>query len=98
VARPYHDQILQADEGCDFAFLADTSAWHVVRSGSCPDYKWRARRAGDGSVLGGRGSRKRKLRRFAAGLRLKVRKGDAHEPNTLGWWEYRSDQTKSQLM
>jgi hypothetical protein len=51
-----------------------------------------------GSVVGGRASRKRKLRRLAAGLRLKVRKRYADESNAFEGREYRSDQTKSQLM
>jgi hypothetical protein len=50
------------------------------------------------SIGGGRVSRKRKLRRFAPGLLLKVRDRYANESNAFGWWEYRSDKTKSQLM
>jgi hypothetical protein len=54
-------------------------------------------RAGDGSVLGVRVSRKKKLNCFAAGLRLKVRKRRADESNAFRRWEYRSDEAKRQL-
>ena len=55
------------------------------------------RGARDGSVLGVRVSRKRKLNCFAAGLRLKVRKRHADESNAFRRWEYRSDEAKRQL-
>ena len=97
-ARLYHDKILQADEACDFAFSGGRIGLACRRIRSCPDHKWRVRRAGGGSVVGDRVSGKRKLSCFAAGLRLKVRKRYANELNAFGRWEYRSDKTKSQLM
>jgi hypothetical protein len=78
-------------------FLGDASAWHVVRSGAVRITNG-ARRAGGASVVGDRASGKRKLRCFAAGLRLKVRKRYANESNAFGWWEYRSDQAEGELM
>jgi hypothetical protein len=56
-------------------------------------------REGQGwSVVRAHVSRKRKLSCFAAGLRLKVRKRDAHEPNAFGRRKDRPDQVKGELM
>jgi pimeloyl-ACP methyl ester carboxylesterase len=45
-ARLFHDQILQADEGCDFAFSGGGIALACRQIRQLPAYKWRARRAG----------------------------------------------------
>jgi hypothetical protein len=54
--------------------------------------------ASAGSAANDHVSPKRKLRRLVAGLRLKVRKRYANEPNAFGRRESRSDKIENELM
>ena len=61
-ARPYHDQILQADASCNFAFSGGRIGLACRQIRSCPDHKRREK--GRGRV----GSRRSRLRKEEAPL------------------------------